>query len=223
MIKHFKPIALYVLRISLVLSVLVIFAQCKKDTFPTPQVPAVVDTLSLTQAEKDSILNGSDTTKMRVLTIFNYNDSIKLRTKSVSVRPDTNDVALMRLINRMYKTVKDPLQNGVGIAAPQVGINRRIIWVQRLDKVGKPFEVYLNPKITLYSEKQINFAGDGCLSIPGQSGTTHRAAAVVVEYDKVDGTHHAEIIEGYSPSSFTSIIFQHEIDHLYGILFIDRL
>ena len=218
-----KNIVIRLFRIILVFVLFAIFTQCQKDSLAIIPQTTVVDTLSLTQAEKDTIMKGSDTTIMRVLTIFNYTDSLKLRTKSTSVRPDTNDVALMRLINRMYTTVRAPIYNGVGIAAPQVGINRRIIWVERMDKTGKPFECYLNPKITIYSSKIINFVGDGCLSIPGVSGTTHRAAAVVVDYDKPDGTHHTEIIEGYTPpSNFTAVIFQHEIDHLYGILFIDR-
>ena len=206
-------------RIILVFLLLAILTQCHKDSLAI--VPQATDTLALTQAEKDTIMKGSDTTVMRILTILNHKDSLQLRAKSTSVRPDTNDVALMRLINRMYKTVRASA-NAVGIASPQVGINRRIIWVERMDKTGKPFECYLNPKITIYSDKKILFSGDGCLSIPGVYGTTHRAAAVVIEYDKPDGTHHTEIVEGYSLSSFTAIIFQHEIDHLYGILFIDR-
>jgi len=220
--EQIKNIAIKGFRVILVIALLAILTQCHKDSLAVVPQATVVDSLALTQAEKDTIMKGSDTTIMRVLTIFNYTDSLKLRTKSTSVRPDTNDVALMRLINRMYTTVRAPIYNGVGIAAPQVGINRRIIWVERMDKTGKPFECYLNPKITLYSDKKILFAGDGCLSIPGVTGTTHRAAAVVIEYDKPDGTHHTEIIEGYTSSNFTAVIFQHEIDHLYGILFIDR-
>jgi peptide deformylase len=218
--EQIKNIVIKSFRIILVIALLAVFTQCQKDSLAV--LPQATDTLALTQAEKDTIMKGSSTTLMRVLTIFNNTDSLKLRKKSTSVRPDTNDVELMRLINRMYTTVRAPIYNGVGIAAPQVGINRRIIWVQRLDKTGKPFECYLNPKITIYSTKTINFAGDGCLSIPGVYGTTHRAAAVVVEYEKPDGTHNTEIIEGYSSSNFTAVIFQHEIDHLYGILFIDR-
>ena len=65
--------------------------------------------------------------------------------------------------------------------------------------------------------------GDGCLSIPGQSGNSSRFSAVVVEYDLLDGSHHEELIEGYGGSNFTAIIFQHEIDHINGILYIDRL
>ncbi|MEI6765244.1 MAG: peptide deformylase [Bacteroidota bacterium] len=196
---------------------------CKKD--PTIEYVGTPppDTLALTSDEKALILAGDDTTLMRVLTINILDDSLKLRTKSHDVRPDTNDAALMQLIHRMLVTVKDPANPGVGIAAPQVGINRNIIWVQRLDKAGKPFEVYLNPRIVLYSNKQIIFNGDGCLSIPGVHGNSHRSSAVVVEYDLPDGSHHQELIEGYSSTNFTSVIFQHEIDHLNGILFIDRL
>ncbi|MFA5781025.1 MAG: peptide deformylase [Bacteroidales bacterium] len=193
--------------------------QCKKDQLISP--PQSPDTLSLTQFEKDSILKGDTNDVMRILTIFNYNDSIKLRASSHEVRPDPNDTVLYRLARRMYYTLK--AANGVGIAGPQVGINRDIIWVERLDKTGKPFECYLNPKITLYSNKPIIFIGDGCLSIPGQYGNSHRFSAVVINYDKLDGTHHSELVEGYSGSNFTAVIFQHEIDHLFGILFIDRL
>lgn len=193
---------------------------CKKE--PTTEYTGeYVDPLALTDAEKSLIMDGSDTTPMRVYLTTIYSDSLVLRKQSINVTPDTNNIELMRLIHRMYKTVI--VENGVGIAAPQVGINRRIIWVQRLDKTGKPWEVYLNPKIVLYSNKPVNFAGDGCLSIPGVSGTSHRYSSVLVEYDRPDGTHNMEIVEGFSQSQFAAIIFQHEIDHLNGILFIDRL
>ena len=51
------------------------------------------------------------------------------------------------LAKRMLKSVKNPLHLGVGIAAPQVGINRRMILVRRFDKAEKPFEVFINPEI----------------------------------------------------------------------------
>jgi len=60
---------------------------------------------------------------------------------------------------------------GVGIAAPQVGILKQIIWVQRFDKEGFPFEVYLNPKIINYSAEKQD-CKEGCLSIPDRSDTT---------------------------------------------------
>ncbi|HNW97539.1 MAG TPA: peptide deformylase [Bacteroidales bacterium] len=182
----------------------------------------VVDSLAYTQAEKDAILKGDTNDIMRILITSIYDDSLILRKQSREVRVDASDSVLYRIVRRMYYTLMAS-GGGVGIAAPQVGINRDIIWLQRLDKVGKPFEYYLNPKIVLYSNKAVLFTGDGCLSIPGVNGNSHRYSAVVVEYDLLDGSHHEELIEGYGGSNFTAIIFQHEIDHLNGILFIDRL
>ncbi|MFH2095758.1 MAG: peptide deformylase [Bacteroidota bacterium] len=197
------------------------------------------DTLAFTDEEIALIMAGDSADLMRVLTIHtivydtagadwdtitNQEDSIRLRTPSRDVRVDSTDTILTRLINRMLTTVHDPAHPGIGIAAPQVGINRNIIWVQRLDKVGNPFEVYLNVKIVAYSSKLIIFNGDGCLSIPGMSGKTDRYSSVCVEYDLPDGTHNCEVVEGYSSiGNCTAVIFQHEIDHLLGILFIDRL
>jgi len=194
--------------------------QCKKDVASAP--PPKLDTLLLTQAEKDTILKGDTNQLMRILTINNYNDSLILRKESHQFYADPHDSVVYRLARRMYYTLK-ATSSGVGIAGPQVGINRDIIWVQRLDKTGKPFECFLNPKIDLYSNKAIIFSGDGCLSIPGVNGASHRFSSVAIEYDKLDGTHHQEIVEGYGGANFTAVIFQHEIDHLHGILFIDRL
>jgi peptide deformylase len=61
------------------------------------------------------------------------------------------------------------------------------------------------------------------LSVPGVNGRTQRWAAVGIEYDLLDGTHHTEVVQGTSSTNFTAVIFQHEIDHLNGILFIDRI
>jgi peptide deformylase len=98
-----------------------------------------------------------------------------------------------------------------------VGINRRVILVQRLDKEPqKPFEAYLNPRIEHYSGETV-LDWEGCLSIPAGFGQVKRAASIRVSFDRPDGTPAVEEIQG-----FTARIFQHEIDHLDGILFIDR-
>jgi len=192
--------------------------------------PVIEDSLALKIFERDTILKGDTNDVMRILKIWKIenndtitiqDDSVFLRKKCHNVRPDTTDTILHRLIRRMYHTLI--LSQGVGIAAPQVGINRNIIWVKRTDKVGKPFEVYLNPKIVSYSNNKIIFYNDGCLSIPSLSGRTDRYSSVYIEYDKIDGTHCHEIVEGYGSSNFTAVIFQHEIDHLNGILFIDKI
>lgn len=164
------------------------------------------------------ILQAVSNAPMRVFITTNFSDSILLRTKSSDVVADVNDQVLQHFINRLYSTVQDSLSRGVGIAAPQVGILKNIIWVQRFDKEDKPFEVYLNPKIIQYSTMKQE-CREGCLSIPNRSDTLKtRSYAVLVEYEKMDKTRHIEMIE-----DFTAVIFQHEIDHLNGILYPDRI
>ncbi|WP_318542903.1 peptide deformylase [Marixanthotalea marina] len=170
-------------------------------------------------AEQINLITSADSlTLMRVFKITNKQDSILLRSKSQYIKPDINNVALKTFVKRLYKTVTDSVSLGVGIAAPQVGILKNIIWVQRFDKEDFPFEVYLNPKIIEYSEeKQVQ--REGCLSIPNRTETLNsRSNSIKIEYDTMQAEHKTETVEG-----FTAVIFQHEIDHLNGILFIDLL
>tara|TARA_R110001583_G_C5535187_1_gene398907 strand:- start:265 stop:912 length:648 start_codon:yes stop_codon:yes gene_type:complete len=155
---------------------------------------------------------------MRIYKITNKNDSIVLRKQSGYIKPDANNPILQTFVKRLYRTVTDSLSLGVGIAAPQVGILKNIIWVQRFDKENFPFEVYLNPTIIQYSQKKQTFR-EGCLSIPNRTDILNdRAYAILIEYDMLNGKHKTEMIE-----DFTSVIFQHEIDHLNGILYLDHL
>ena len=164
------------------------------------------------------ILSGKANQPMRVLLVTNHQDSIILRTKSKKFKVNKDDKVLKHFTKRLYATVRDSSTRGVGIAAPQVGILKDIIWVQRFDKKNKPFEVYYNPVITKYSELKQDVL-EGCLSIPDVRDTTFdRSYAVLLEYDDTLGMHNCEMIE-----AFTSAIFQHEIDHLNGILFTDHL
>ena len=162
--------------------------------------------------EKDSL------SPMRVFKINNPADSILLRQKSTDVIVNPNNPVLQTFVKRLYQTVRDSMSMGVGIAAPQVGVLKNIIWIQRFDKPNFPFEVYLNPKIVQYS-KLTQECREGCLSIPNRSDTlNYRSYAILIEYDKMDNSHHVEMVE-----DFTAVIFQHEIDHLDGILYIDHL
>ena len=155
---------------------------------------------------------------MRVFKINRYDDSLLLRTPSEPVIVNPEDEVLQRFTARLLSTVQDSMSLGVGIAAPQVGILKNIIQVQRFDKAGFPFETYLNPVIRQYSDLKQPCL-EGCLSIPEQRDTTqNRAYAILLEYDRMDGSHEIEMVE-----DFTAVIFQHEIDHLNGILFIDHL
>ena len=123
---------------------------------------------------------------------------------------------LKTLLDKMMYTLTDPSQDGVGIAAPQVGINRRIVLVMRYDKPGQPIEPYLN--IQIDSLLGVHEPGpEGCLSLPPYRGVVRRYPKVQISYVKPDGTPVTEQVEGYS-----AVIFQHECDHLDGILYTDR-
>ncbi len=168
--------------------------------------------------ETKLILSGKEDQPMRVLLITNPTDSLILRSKSKNFVVRENDKLLQSFTNRLYQTVTDSANRGVGIAAPQVGILKNIIWIQRFDKENEPFEVYYNPTITKYSNLKQDVL-EGCLSIPKIRKTTHyRSYAILLQYDDKKGQHKCEMIE-----AFTAVIFQHEIDHLNGILFTDHL
>lgn len=168
--------------------------------------------------EIELIMQGDSLSPMRVFQINKKSDSILLSTKSTTVDAELNRPVLKRVVERMYSTVRDSLSAGVGIAAPQVGILKQIIWIQRFDKEGSPFECYLNPRIVQYSKKKQEYR-EGCLSVPDRMDTLKsRSYAILIEYDKMDKTHHMEMIE-----DFTAVIFQHEIDHLNGVLYLQYL
>ncbi len=175
-----------------------------------------------TPAEIALIMAGDTNVPMRILLTTNLDDSLQLRETSMDVDPDPNNPVLKHFIKRLYYTMI--ADGGVGIAAPQVGIKRNLFWFKRFDILpSKPFQVAINPKIMFYSQKKVNFAGDGCLSVPNISGKTDRFSSIYVQYYTENGFLENNILEGTSAVSFTSVCFQHEFDHLNGVLFVDRL
>lgn len=151
------------------------------------------------------------------LTIFQTLDSLQhlvLLDQSTDVNP--KDQYTKILVNRM-KLALLSTGSGVGIAAPQVGINRNIIWAKRFDKDGKPLEYFINPKI-LWRSEVLNLGPEGDLSIEVFRDYFYRSQVVQLEYFDLNGKKHTEIVEG-----FTAVILQHEIDHLSGILISDKI
>lgn len=172
--------------------------------------------IPLSKSEK-SLVAASDSL-MAVLTISDREDSLLLRRKSVDFSDkDLRSKVFKDLAAKMLYTVQDPSQDGVGIAAPQVGLNRRVVCVQRFDRPGEPFGIYPNARLdSLWGE--VNLGREGCLSIPGWAGMVPRYSNIIVSYkdpEKLE-TVREEV------SGFTAVIFQHEIDHLEGILYTDR-
>jgi len=154
---------------------------------------------------------------MRVWKISSTSDSLLLRKAAEPVKLKKQDPVLDLFIDRLFATVRDSMSLGVGIAAPQVGILKQIIWVQRFDKEDLPFEVYINPEIVTYSKEQRE-GTEGCLSIPNRKEKCLRSKWIELTYDKQDGSHHQERVEG-----FTAVIFHQAIDHLNGILYLDYI
>jgi peptide deformylase len=124
------------------------------------------------------------------------------------------DEELHELVHAMFATMYDA--EGQGLAAPQVGISRRLAIVDVPPRQGRS-HVLINPRIVSASRERAREI-EGCLSIPGVSGVVERPAAVVVEALGVDGTPLRLEAEGE-----LARCCQHEIDHLDGMLYIDHL
>ena len=183
-----------------------LFASCSND--------------NLFSLEELEIINSGNTKGvMRVCTIDNETDSLLLRTVSIPISREAYEKKDFKvLLERLLLTVKNPEDEGVGIAAPQVGILRRVIAVQRFDKKGEPFDFFINPEIISYSEKKEE-GDESCLSIPNVIGKVPRSQNIRLRY------HDCETFELKEEEikGFTAVIIQHEVDHLNGILFIDYL
>ncbi len=176
--------------------------------------------LTMTDEEK-ALINGSPDI-MRILTIDNDADLAVLRKASVNFNvEDLNTPEYAALASKLVETLEST-DGGVGLAAPQVGINRRVVAVQRVDKEGGPVEVYAN--IFIEEMRGALEAGpEGCLSVPDQRGDVMRCQDITIRYtdinsDRLDQPR--EIREDVK--GFAAVIFQHEVDHLEGILFIDK-
>lgn len=149
------------------------------------------------------------------LNILKYPDPL-LKKKSASVEKVDRDI--QELIDQMFETMY--AAPGVGLAAPQVGILKRILVVDigRLEgETRKPDpRVIINPSVKTREGKII--WEEGCLSLPGLIVPVERAQKIVVEGLDRDGKS-----VRYPGEDLLAVAFQHEIDHLDGILLVDRL
>ena len=172
------------------------------------------------------LIQGADSI-MRVLTTRDSEDMAVLRAKSTDLSADAlASGEFARLAELMISTVTHPSQDGVGIAGPQVGINRRVVAVQRFDKEGWPFEIYPNVSIVWASDSLV-IGPEGCLSVPDMRGDVLRSSSIIIEYADMKalktGDNDAIPVIRDTVSGFTAVIFQHETDHLDGVLYTDRL
>lgn len=147
---------------------------------------------------------------MSVLKIRKYPDPV-LKKRALPVKEVTN--AERRLIEDMVETMK--VSDGVGLAATQVGVLKRVIVFNPSCEAWRA-DALINPAIVKKrgSEKK----EEGCLSLPGVNGMVRRSTYLVVEGIDIKGKPVC-----YEATGILARVFQHEIDHLEGVLFIDRL
>jgi peptide deformylase len=144
------------------------------------------------------------------LQIIHYPDP---RLRKVSTPVPAIDENLRQLVHRMFQLMRD--DRGVGLAAPQVGVNLRVFIV---NPTGKPEDdrVYVNP--SLLDPSGEDDAEEGCLSLPDVRTQVIRARALRLRATDLDGNPFEEAADGY-----VARIWQHENDHLDGILLLDKM
>jgi peptide deformylase len=155
---------------------------------------------------------------MAILPIIETPDPL-LRQKSTPVEQVTDE--LRRLIDDMFDTMY--AAPGIGLAAVQVGVPKRILVIDLQDSEvegGEPVRdprVFINPEI-LEASEEVQPYNEGCLSVPEMYAEVVRPARVRARWLDRDGASHEEELTG-----FLAVVLQHEMDHLEGILFIDHL
>ncbi|VAV92563.1 Peptide deformylase [hydrothermal vent metagenome] len=165
---------------------------------------------------------------MAILPILEVPDP---RLKTISEPVAKFDDALKALVDDMFETMYDA--PGIGLAAIQVGVSKRILVIDLQEPVEHDHEhgehcdhdhevindpkVFINPEIIDPSEG-LNVHNEGCLSVPDQYAEVERPAVITARWQDVTGKQHEEQIDG-----LLATCLQHEMDHLEGILFIDHL
>jgi peptide deformylase len=148
---------------------------------------------------------------MLIRIIKNPNEN--LRKKSVPLSDEEiKSEETKELIQNMFETMN--AENGAGLAAPQVDVLKRMVVVNFPE--SEKNRVFINPEIVKKSLLQ-NTIEEGCLSVPGIFGLVKRPKGVIIKYQDENAEVQTEKCDSY-----LSRVIQHEIDHLEGILFIDK-
>ena len=138
------------------------------------------------------------------------------RLNQVSKKVDIVDDIVISILNQMLECMYK--NNGIGLAAPQVGILKRLVVVDCSDKsnVKKPLKL-INPEIIKLSSEILEFE-EGCLSLPTQYAKVKRPAEITVKFQNIEGIYCEESFSGIEATCI-----QHEVDHLDGKLFVDHV
>ena len=155
---------------------------------------------------------------MAILRILETPDPVL---RQISTPVETVDDELRALIADMFETMYDA--PGIGLAAVQVGVPRRVLVMDLHEpaeeggEVVKEPRVFINPEILTHSEEEVPYT-EGCLSVPDQYAEVMRPDRVRARWLDEQGAAHEEDLDG-----LLAVCLQHEMDHLEGVLFIDHL
>jgi peptide deformylase len=147
---------------------------------------------------------------MAKLNILEFPDP---RLTTVAKKVEKFDSSLKKLVDDMTETMYSA--NGIGLAATQVNVHKRLLVLDISDERDQP-QVYINAEILDRSGEQVH--EEGCLSVPGIYANVRRAENITVRAQDVDGNTFEEPLEGLH-----AVCLQHEMDHLIGRLFVDYL
>ncbi len=142
--------------------------------------------------------------------LTNPNTELRKKSKIVS-RDEIQTKEMEALVEDLIETMR--IENGVGIAAPQIGVLKRVIIID----TGDGAQAFINPKITSKSLSKVE-GEEGCLSVPGVYGMVKRHKRITVQATLLNGD---DVV--IKADKFPAIVFQHEMDHLDGVLFIDHV
>lgn len=154
-----------------------------------------------------------------ILPIYIYGQPV-LRKESIDIPKDYPDLEV--LIANMFETLT--ASDGVGLAAPQVGLNIRVAVID-LDVLSEDLpeykdfrKAYINPHIVEFDDSEMESMEEGCLSLPGIHENVSRPKRIRVKYEDEQRNEHDEWVDGY-----LARVMQHEFDHLDAHMFIDRI
>ncbi len=159
---------------------------------------------------------------MAVLEILHIGHPLLRQTARRIEQAELSNPALQRLAGDMIETMH--AEDGIGIAAPQVGALLQLAVIEMGDDSERyeeaedfPLTVFVNPVVTVLDEAEQEF-WEGCLSVPNLRGLVPRPRSVRVDFMDLEGKPWSLEAEG-----FLATVLQHELDHLQGVLFVDRI
>tara|TARA_Y100001980_G_C14459112_1_gene241401 strand:+ start:99 stop:629 length:531 start_codon:yes stop_codon:yes gene_type:complete len=149
------------------------------------------------------------------------NPNLRLKAKDYSSKL-IGSTTFLQIVSDLRDSLHE--SGGIGLAAPQINIPFRILVIEitststRYGEIQPiPFEVYVNPVASIIDDEKQGF-WEGCLSVPGMMGYVERPRKIKVDYVSGDGERKSTIFE-----DFLATVFQHELDHLNGIIYVDKI